>query len=91
MPDAAERAAARRRNWRGGVAHSVEEMERIDLEQWLGMSAANRLRSMWSLLEDSLVLEGERGPARRLQRSVGGVRPLRGSVRLQCFTTVRGS
>ncbi len=76
-PSASDRAEARRRSWKGGVAKSFDEMERVDLDFWLSMSPRERLEMMWSLVEDSLALEGHDGPAPRLQRSVGGVRPRR--------------
>jgi hypothetical protein len=60
------------------VASSFAEMEERDLEFWLSMSAAERLEIMWSLVEDSLALQELRGPTPRLQRSIGGARPLRG-------------
>jgi hypothetical protein len=53
-------------------------MDQRDLEFWLAMTPAERVGAMWSLVEDSLAFEGHRGPAPRLQRSIGGVRPLRG-------------
>jgi len=56
------------------VAQSFAEMEQVDLEFWLAMEPADRLRMVWSLVEDSLALQGSHG----LQRLVGGVRPLRG-------------
>jgi hypothetical protein len=77
MDDAARRAARRRVQWTGGVAHSFEEMDEIDLDYWLAFTPANRVRAMWSIVEDGLVLKGHRGPAPRLQRSVGGIRPSR--------------
>lgn len=78
MADAEQRAAERRKRWTGGVASSPEEMERVDLAFWRRTEAALRLKTVWSLVEDSLALEGKHGPTPRLQRSVGGVRPLRG-------------
>jgi hypothetical protein len=78
MDDAAARARARRSRYTGGVARSFDEMEQVDLDFWLAMSPADRLRAMWSIVEDSLALEGERGPTPRLSRSTGGVRSLRG-------------
>ena len=75
---AALNAQRRRSTWSGGVAQSFDELERIDLDCWLAQSVADRLRAVWSLMEDSLSLRGQDGPAPRLQRSVGGVRPLRG-------------
>jgi len=70
----ARRAAERRRTWRGGVARSFEEMEAVDLDFWLAMTPEDRLRAMWSAMEDQLALQGENGPSPRLQRSIGGVR-----------------
>ncbi len=78
MDDPRARAAARRARWQGGVARSFEEMDAADLDFWLSMTPAQRVAAMWSIVEDSLALEGHRGPAPRLQRSVGGVRSLRG-------------
>jgi hypothetical protein len=72
------RAESRRQSWSGGVATSFEDMERIDLEWWLAQSPAERLRAMWGLVEDTLALVEQHGSTPRLQRSVGGVRPLRG-------------
>jgi hypothetical protein len=70
----ARRAEERRLRWRGGVAHSFEEMEDVDLDFWLSMTPEDRLRAMWSAVEDMLALQGENGPPPRLQRSVGGIR-----------------
>jgi hypothetical protein len=78
MDDAAARAARRRAQWTGGVARSFAEMDDVDLDSWLAVTPANRVRAMWSLVEDTLALKGHHGAAPRLQRSVGGVRPLRG-------------
>jgi hypothetical protein len=77
MDDAASRAARRRAQWTGGVAHSFQEMDEVDLDFWLAITPANRVRAMWSIVEDALALKGQSGPAPRLQRSVGGVRPRR--------------
>ena len=78
MTASEQRAARRRATWTGGVASSVEELEEIDLEQWLACPPVERIRTIWSLVEDSLALGGNHGPLPRLQRSIGGVRPLRG-------------
>jgi hypothetical protein len=78
MPSDPERAARRRETWSGGVAASFEELEELDLKQALELSPRDRLGLVWSLVEDSLALGGNHGPTPRLQRSVGGVRPLRG-------------
>jgi len=74
---AEERRRIRQQQWGGGVARSFAEMEQADLEFWLTMEPADRLRMVWSLVEDSLALQGSHGPSPRLQRLVGGVRPLR--------------
>lgn len=73
-----ERKAARQRNWQGGVAKSFAELDERDLEQWQAVSPVERLKAVWSLVEDSLALRGEHATTPRLQRLVGGVRPLRG-------------
>ena len=78
MASAEERRATRLATWTGGVAKSFEEMEAIDLEHALSVPREERLLAMWSLVEDSLALQGHDGPSPRLQRLVGGVRPLRG-------------
>ena len=74
---AEQRARIRRATWTGGVARSFAEMEDIDLTFWLSVTPAERMLAMWSLVEDSLSLKGHGGPPPRLQRSVGGARPLR--------------
>ena len=78
MSTADERRNARRANWVGGVASSFEHLEALDAEQWLTVAAVERLKAVWSLVEDSLALRGEHGPTPRLQRLVGGIRPLKG-------------
>jgi hypothetical protein len=52
-------------------------MEEIDRDFWLAMTPEDRLRATWSLVEDSLALEGADGSLPRLQKAIGGVRPLR--------------
>jgi hypothetical protein len=74
---AEERRKIRERTWAGGVAHSFAEMEDADLEFWLAMDPVDRLKMVWSLVEDGLALQGSHGPTPRLQRLVGGVRPFR--------------
>jgi len=69
-----KRAEERPRTWHGGVARSFDEMAEVDLEFWLAMTPEDRLRAMWSLVEDQLALQGQNGPPPRLQRSVGGIR-----------------
>jgi hypothetical protein len=78
MSNERERAARRRETWSGGVAASFQELEEVDLKQALELSPRERLGLVWSLVEDSLAFGGNHGPTPRLQRSVGGVRPLRG-------------
>ena len=73
-----ERREIRLATWTGGVAHSFVEMDAIDFEFWLAMAPAERLKMVWSLVEDGLALQGNHGSTPRLQRLVGGVRPLRG-------------
>lgn len=73
-----ERRKARQANWVGGVAHSFSEMEDVDLAFWQAMSPVERLQMVWSLVEDTLALQGNHGSPPRLQRLVGGVRALRG-------------
>jgi hypothetical protein len=68
-----ERAERRRATWTGGVA-KISEMEQVDAVFWAGTSGEQRLSSIWSIVEDSLVLGGDHGPTPRLQRSIGGVR-----------------
>ena len=74
----AERAEARRRTWSGGVVRSFEEMEEVDLEFWLRATPEQRIRAVTELIVEMSWIGGERGPAPRLQRSVGGVRCRRG-------------
>jgi hypothetical protein len=73
----ARRAEARRKGWSGGVARSFAEMEEIDLEFWLSATPAERIRAVTELIAQMRWIGGERGPAPRLQRSVGGTRPRR--------------
>lgn len=77
MPTAEERRRIRLETWTGGVARSFSEMEEADLDFWLALSGVERLKLVWSLVEDQLALRGDHGAPPRLQRLVGGVRPLR--------------
>lgn len=74
VTDFEARAARRRRTWSGGVAGSFDEAAERDLAFWLSMEPEARVRMVWSLVEECLVLQGADGPPPRLQRSVGGVR-----------------
>ena len=78
MSAAEQRKQARLATWEGGVATSFEELESMDASQWRSVPAVERLKAIWSLVEDSLALRGEHGPTPRLQRLVGGVRPRKG-------------
>jgi hypothetical protein len=78
MSDISERRRAREATWAGGVARSFAEMDTIDLAFWQRAAAAERLQTVWSLVEDALALQGNDGPPPRLQRLVGGVRALKG-------------
>ena len=73
--DEAKRARAelRRTTWTGGVA-TFREMAAVDRRFWGSVDGVTRLAAMWSLVEDSLALQGHDGPTPRLQRAVGGVR-----------------
>jgi hypothetical protein len=73
-----ERRRIRLETWTGGVARSFTEMDETDLDFWLAMDGVERLKVVWSLVEEQLALRGEHGAPPRLQRLVGGVRPLRG-------------
>ena len=72
------RAAERRKHWRGGVVRSHEEMAARDLEFWAAMTPEQRLAAVFELMEQLRLLGGDDGPAPRLDRSVGGVRPRKG-------------
>jgi len=78
MADAAQRAAARRATWTGGVAKSFGEMEDADLDFWLAASLRTRLMAVFELNETLNAIAGEHEPTLRLDRSVGGVRPRKG-------------
>ena len=73
-----ERANQRRKSWVGGVAHSFAEMEERDLELWMAATPGGRVRGVTQLLHEMLIPGGACGSGARLQRAVGGVRPLRG-------------
>jgi hypothetical protein len=75
---AEQRRARRASTWRGGVTKSFAEMEEADWEFWQAMTPEARLRSIWSIVEETLALQGHDGPTPRLQRSIGGVRPRKG-------------
>lgn len=74
--DEASRARAehRRRTWTGGVAHSFEEMEELDLDFWLAATSSERMCAVCTLMDELRLLKGDHGPTPRLQRAVGGVR-----------------
>lgn len=73
-----ERVARRRRTWSGGVARDMAHLASIDRAQWSETTPEERIGLIWSLVTDALALEGHDGPPPRLQRSLGGIRPLRG-------------
>jgi hypothetical protein len=50
----------------------------MDLDFWLAATAQERLRAVTQLIEEMRMMEGDSGPPPRLQRAVGGTRPLRG-------------
>ena len=49
------RRATAHLEWRRGAV--VEEMADIDLDFWLAMTPEDRLRAMWSVVEDALALQ----------------------------------
>lgn len=57
IPMSSERGAQRTRTWSGGVARSFEELA---LDAWLEQTAAQRVNLVWSLVEDSLNLRGQK-------------------------------
>ena len=73
-----DRAERRRLTWTGGVARDAAAMEDADLEFWMAATPAERVRGVTMLIDEMRWMRGERGPSPRLDRSVGGVRPLRG-------------
>ena len=75
---AEERAERRRRTWTGGVARSFDEAEQMDLAFWQSMTPVERIRATTELIFEMPWEEGRVGPSDRLQRAVGGVRPLKG-------------
>jgi hypothetical protein len=76
--DARQRAAWRRKHWKGGVA-KLDAMEDVDLDWWLTMTPDERLSSVFEMYDEQMALKepGYEAPS-RLPRSVGGVRPRRG-------------
>jgi len=72
------RANERRKTWTGGVAHGFSEMQEADLAFWMAATPSERIRSVTMLIDEMRVMGGEDGPTPRLQRTVGGVRALRG-------------
>ena len=68
-----ERAAYRRANWVGGVAHSFAEAEEQDLEFWMNATPEQRIRGVADLTREFLSEEDQGELSPRLQRTVGGV------------------
>jgi hypothetical protein len=69
----AQRAAARRATWSGGVARSFDDLESIGAEFWAEASPAAKLTAMLQMLTDAWMIEGKNGPPPRFQGSVVGV------------------
>jgi hypothetical protein len=79
MDEREARAERRRREWTGGVARSFAEMEEVDLDWWLRVKPEDRLGYVFDMYDEQMALQDPRHEAaRRLQRTVGGVRPRRG-------------
>ena len=74
MDDRAARAAKRRQTWTGGVAIGFEEAELADFEFWRAATPQERVQGVTDLVAELLDSTGSDEAARRLQRSVGGVR-----------------
>lgn len=72
------RRARRRQGMRFGRVSSFAALEQADLEFWRNASLGEKFQATLELVRDSWYLEGNDGPVPRLDRSVGGVRKLRG-------------
>jgi hypothetical protein len=75
---AEERREARRKSMVWGKASSFEELEAKDLEFWSERSLEEKFEATMQLVVDSWYVQGNRGPPPRLDRSVYGIRKLRG-------------
>jgi hypothetical protein len=71
------RAEHRRQTWQGGVVKSFDDAEKMDLEFWLSQTPEGRLRALTDLVYEMMGSDSDGAPP-RLQRAVGGVRPLKG-------------
>lgn len=78
MSEREARASERRRTWQGGVARSFEEAEEADLAFWMSATPTERVRGLTALVAEVFALEDRSGSTARLQRSIGGVRQLKG-------------
>jgi len=70
-----DRAEARRRQIWGGVATSHEQLDELDLDYWLSVDPAERIRAACLLHEEARRLRNG-GPFPSLRGAVGGVRRL---------------
>jgi hypothetical protein len=77
MGDGETRAEQRRRTWRGGVVSGFAEAEAMDLEFWLSATPGERIRAVAELALAMFPTEATGGSPPRLQRAVGGIRPLK--------------
>jgi hypothetical protein len=76
--DAETRREVRRRTLVFGRVSSFAALEEADLDFWSRRSLGEKFQATIELLRDSWYLEGNDGPIPRLDRSVGGIRKLRG-------------
>jgi hypothetical protein len=52
MSEARDRAEARRRTWKGGVAAGHAELERISVDFWLAQSGEQRIGAVFDLWDE---------------------------------------
>ena len=58
---AEQRRARRASTWRGGVAKSFAEMDDTDWRFWQAMTPEARLCAIWSIVEETLAMQGYDG------------------------------
>ena len=68
--------ADKRRSWIGGIA-SRAQVDSMNDSFWENATVEQKLDAMRTLVEDSIVTEGN-GASIRLQRHIGGIRRLSG-------------
>jgi hypothetical protein len=78
ISDAERRREARRRTLVFGRVSSFAALDEAEMDFWSQRSFGEKFQATIELLRDSWYLQGNDGPVPRLDRSVGGVRKLRG-------------